>query len=224
MDNQFGESNSFSATNGNAQNPYDLEAEYSIGLLDVPHKISIAPIFELPFGEGKRWAQSGVAAAILGDWTLSSIIAFESGFPISVSNNSNNNSAAFFPMQRPNLTGADPLTSGAREDRLNYTGADPGVWLNSAAFSNPGSFVFGTAPRTLSDVRTPHRNNWDFVAAKDVRFGSQVRGQIKLEVLNITNTVKTVGPTTTFGSSTFGRISAQRGFMRLTQLMFRLSF
>lgn len=224
MDNQFGESNSFSATNGNAQNIYDLEPEWSIGLLDVPHKISISPIIELPFGEGKRWAQSGIGAALLGDWTVSSIIAIESGFPISVSNSSNGLSNAFFPMQRPNLSGSDPLTEGDREDRLFYTGANPGIWLNSAAFSDPGLYTLGTAPRTLSDVRTPHRNNWDFVASKDVRFGSRMRGQVKLEVLNITNTVKTIGPNTTFGSAAFGRITGQRGFMRLTQMMFRLSF
>jgi len=224
MDDQFGEGNAFSATNGNAQNPYDLEAEYSIGLLDVPHKLVVSPIFELPFGEGKRWANSGIGAAILGDWTISSIISFESGFPISVSNSSNNNSAAFYAMQRPNLTGADPLTEGDREDRLFYTGANPGLWLNPAAFVNPGAFTFGTAPRTLGDVRTPHRNNWDFVAAKDVRLVGSMRGQIKLEVLNITNTVKTVGPSTAFGATNFGRIANQRGFMRLTQMMFRLSF
>ena len=223
-DNQFGEGNSFSATNGNAQNPYDLEAEYAVSLLDVPHKLVLSPIFELPFGQGKRWAQDGVGAAILGDWTVSSIIAFESGFPISVSNNSNNNSAAFFPMQRPNLTGADPLTQGDREDRLGWNGADPGLWLNPAAFANPGLYTFGNAPRTLKDVRTPHRNNWDFVAQKDVRMGGSMRGQIKLEILNITNTVKTVGPTTTVGSAAFGRITAQRGFMRMTQLMFRMTF
>ena len=72
------------ATSTEAQDAYNLDAEYSIGLLDVPHKITIAPIVELPFGEGKRWAQSGVGAAILGDWTISSIIGIESGFPISV--------------------------------------------------------------------------------------------------------------------------------------------
>lgn len=224
MDNQFGEGNAFSATNGNAQNPYDLEAEYSLGLLDVPHKISISPIVELPFGEGKRWAQSGFGAALLGDWTLSSIIAFESGFPISVSNSSNNNSSAFYAMQRPNLTGSDPLTSGDREQRLFYPGADPGIWLTSGAFVNPGAFAFGNSPRTNGEVRTPHRNNWDFVASKDVRLGSRVRGQLKVEVLNITNTVKTQTPNTSFGSAAFGRITGQRGFMRLTQMMFRLSF
>ena len=73
-------------------------------------------------------------------------------------------------------------------------------------------------------MRTPHRNNWDFVATKDVRFGGSVRGQLRLEVLNITNTVKVRGPISTLGAATFGQIRVQSGFMRLTQLMFRLSF
>jgi hypothetical protein len=223
-DNQFGETNTYSSTNGDMQNAYDLAAEYSLGLLDVPHKLAISPIIELPFGQGRRWAQSGIGAAILGDWTISSIIAFESGFPISVSQNSNGLSNAFFAMQRPNETGAEQETSGNRDDRMNWTGANPGAWLDSAGWSDPGLYRIGTAPRTTAESRTPHRNNWDFVATKDFRFGGRQRAQIKFEVLNVTNTVKTVGPTTTLGSSTFGRISTQRGFMRLTQLMFRYSF
>jgi hypothetical protein len=221
-DNQYGESNTYSSTDGDPANAYDLDAEYAIGLLDVPHKLVISPIIQLPFGEGKRWAQSGVAAAILGDWTISSIVAFESGFPISISNSTNSISAFGYNVQRPNPTGTDPATDGSRGDRLD--GGNPGLWLNSAAFSQPGAFALGTNPRTQTDVRTPHRNNWDFVAAKDIRLGGGRRAQIKLEVLNITNTVKTTGPTTTFGSSAFGRIATQRGFMRLTQLMFRYSF
>jgi len=221
-DNQFGEGNAYSDTNGNAQNSYDVAAEYGYGLLDVPHKLVLSPIFELPFGEGKKWATSGVGAAILGDWTISSIIAFESGFPISVSNASNNNSAAFFLMQRPNVTG-DPATSGDREERFYFTG-NQGLWLDSSAFVNPGAFALGNSPRTNPEIRTPHRNNWDFVATKDIRLGGRARAQVRLEVLNITNTVKTRGPNAVFGSSSFGRITTQRGFMRLTQLMFRMSF
>ena len=123
-DNQFGEGNSYSATNGNAQNAYDLEAEYGISLLDVPHKLVFSPTVELPFGEGKRWAQSGFGAYVLGDWTISSIVAFESGFPISVSQNSNGITSAFFLMQRPNSTSTDPATSGEREDRSVLGGRD----------------------------------------------------------------------------------------------------
>jgi hypothetical protein len=223
-DNFYAETNTYAAANGNAQNAYDLAAEYATSILDVPHKLVLSPIWQLPFGEGKKWATSGVGAAILGDWTLSSIIAFESGFPVAVWNNSNNNSAAFFLMQRPNLTGTDPATDGSRSDRIYAPPDSTGVWTNAAAFTNPGAWTLGTAPRTNDDLRTPHRNNWDFVATKDIRLGGSARAQIRFEVLNITNTVKTAGPNGAFGGSTFGRITTQRGFMRLTQLMFRLNF
>jgi hypothetical protein len=223
-DNQFGESNFFSrsasdstATTG-MQNTYDLDAEYSIGILDVPHKVTIAPIVQLPFGPGKRWVQSGVAAWILGDWTISSIIAFESGFPVSVSMSSQN-TQAFTRVQRANPGTGEAETSGSRTERFQPVGD----WLNAAAFSQPAAFTLGTLPRTLDDVRTPHRNNWDFVASKDFRV-SDVRAQLRIEVLNITNTVKVRGPVTTLGSSAFGQITDQSGFMRLTQIMFRATF
>ena len=63
--------------------------------------------------------QSGVGAAILGDWTVSSIIAIESGFPMALYANSNNTSNIFDGrMQRVNLgTGARKPTA-ARYERI----------------------------------------------------------------------------------------------------------
>jgi hypothetical protein len=224
-DNQFGETNFFShyGTSSNdgteALNAYDLDAEYSLGILDVPHKVVIAPILELPFGEGKRWATSGVAAQVFGGWTVSSIVTLESGFPIALVSGTNS-TQIFTRVQRANPGSGDPATSGGRSDRMQ----PEGLWLNPAAYTQPANFTFGTVPRTTGDVRTPHRNNWDFVAAKDLRLGGNRRGQIKIEVLNVTNTVKVRGPVTEVGASSFGLISTQSGFMRLTQLMFRMSF
>jgi hypothetical protein len=224
-DNQFGETNFFSniGTTGNqgteAQNAYDIDGEYSVGLLDVPHKVTISPIVQLPFGEGRRWLNEGVGAAILGDWTISSIIAFESGFPIALTT-ATNTTQIFSRHQRPNVGTGDPETDGSREDRMQPVG----LWLNPTAYATPPSFTFGEVPRTVDDVRTPHRNNWDFVASKDMRFGGNQRGQIRIEVLNITNTPKVRGPVTQVGATTFGQISSQSGFMRLTQIMFRYTF
>ena len=225
-DNQFGETNSYQATNGNMQNAYDLDTEYTVGLLDVPHKMVFSPIIELPFGEGKKWAQGGVGKAILGDWTISSIIALESGFPFSVNTNSNTLSAYGFLVQRPNLTGAEIETSGSREERLYAPPQSTNTWIDPNAFVHPG-FALGQQTRTLPDARTPHRNNWDFVASKDLRVGGGRRAQIRLEVLNITNTVKAAATNSgnrSYGAAAFGRVDTQRGFMRLTQLMFRYSF
>jgi hypothetical protein len=231
-DNQFGESNFFSSASTEMQDAYNLDAEYAVGLLDVPHKLNIAPILELPFGEGKRWLQGGIGAAILGDWTISSIIGIESGFPIQV-RNATNNSGLFTRVQYSNPGSGEAETDGTRTERI----APPlgggcsvpelcgiGIWLNSGAFVAAPPNTLGTLPRTISDVRTPHRNNWDFSAAKQVRLGGNRRGEVKIEVLNLTNTVKVTGPTVTVGSAAFGQIRTQSGFMRLTQLTFRMSF
>jgi hypothetical protein len=225
-DNQFGETNFFSqntAARAEAQNAYDIDAEYGIGLLDVPHKLVITPIVELPFGEGKRWATSGLAKHILGGWTVSSIISFESGFPVIITD-LNNNLNLFNRIQRSTLTGADTLTSGSRTERVSGLGPNAKPWLNAAGFADTPAFTLSTMPRTLGDTRTPNRNNWDFVVSKDVRFKGDVRGELKFEVLNLTDTVKTVGPQMQQGNSTFGLITTQSGFMRMVQMMFRLSF
>jgi len=231
-DNQFAESNFFSRNSAGALDANNLDPEYSVGLLDVPHKITVSPIIELPFGEGKKWLTSGVGAAILGDWTISSIISIESGFPISIAS-STNNTNLFTSLQRVNLTGSEQATSGSDYERIApppgsscIAGQECGIglWLNGAAYSVPAAFTLGTMPRTDGSVRTPARNNWDFVATKAVRMKGSMRGEVRLEVLNLTNTVKVRGPIHTVGSSTFGQIRAQSGFMRLTQLMFRLSF
>jgi hypothetical protein len=232
-DNQFGEGNFFSRNSTEAADANNIDAEYGIGILDVPHKIVFTPIFELPFGEGKRWAQSGVGKAILGNWVVSSIISIESGFPISLSANSNDLETLGYRMQRVNLGSGDLETDGSAYERIAPpSGAScvsgqecgTGIWLRDGVAIDPTGFVLGTAPRNLSDVRTPMRNNWDFSLSKDVPLGGSARGQLRLEVLNITNTPKVRGPISTVGSSTFGQIRVQSGFMRLTQLSFRLTF
>jgi hypothetical protein len=231
-DNQFGEGNFFSSASTEMQDAYNLEAEYAVGLLDVPHKISIAPMVELPFGEGKRWLQGGFGAAVLGDWMITAIVGIESGFPVQI-RNATNSSNLFGRVTYANPGTGEAETDGGRSERIappQGSGCNAGqacgigIWLNAAAFAAAPTGTLGTLPRTLPDIRTPHRNNVDFVAAKQVRLGANRRGEVRLEVLNLTNTVKVTGPTATVGSATFGQIRTQSGFMRLTQLTFRYSF
>ena len=136
-------------------------------------------------------------------------------------------------MQRVNLTGSEQATSGTDYERIApgpgaecIAGQECGIglWLNAAAYSQPAAFTLGTSPRTDASVRTPARNNWDFVANKAIRFPGRVRAEVRFEVLNLTNTVKVRGPIHTLNSATFGQIRAQSGFMRLTQLAFRVTF
>jgi hypothetical protein len=140
-DNQFAEGNFFSRNGGEAQDANNLEPEYTTGLLDVPHKLVMSPMVELPFGEGKKWLQSGVGAAILGDWTLSAIIGLESGFPMALRGNSNDLSVLGGRIQWVNING-DFATDGSREERII------GNWLTPANLVDPAGTVLGTGGRT----------------------------------------------------------------------------
>ena len=69
---------------------------------------SASPIIRLPFGSGQRWLHEGVGNALAGGWTVSFVIQMQSGFPIGVSQNTNNTNL-LGAGQRPNVVpGVDP--------------------------------------------------------------------------------------------------------------------
>jgi trimeric autotransporter adhesin len=225
-DNQFAEGNFFSG--GNSGTPYNLayvegskyfnpDVEYSYGILDVPHRFAFSPMFELPFGQGKRWMHDGgLSDALVGGWTIASVVTLESGFPINITQSDNSNT--FSGQQRPNVvSGTDPNTSGGLNDRVNG-------WINPSAFTLAAANTIGNAPRTFSNLRTPRRDNVDLSLQKNVSLSGGMRVQVRVEVINLTNTPKVRGPVQSLSASNFGQITTQSGFMRMTQIMFRLSF
>jgi hypothetical protein len=224
-DNQYGESNHYqSNTTGFPQNNYDLEGEYATSLLDTPHRLVLAPIFELPFGEGKKWATGKVADAIVGGWTLSAVASFESGFPTPTRYSAGVSDAHFglFGSQwlRPNVVGGDPNTSGDMYDRVGS--ATP--WADREGYEQPPRGQFGNMERTDTRLRSPFRKNLDFVANKAFRTGGSTRAEVRLELLNLTNTPKFRDYNTFLDNATFGQITRQSGFSRITQVSLRFSF
>ena len=55
-------------------NPYDPNASKSVSGFDVPHVFSFAGVYELPFGQGKRWLNTGLASRIFGNWQFNGIV------------------------------------------------------------------------------------------------------------------------------------------------------
>jgi hypothetical protein len=220
-DDQFGQGSYYSPagqTVSSVSFPLDSRnprLEYSRSLLDVPHRIVASPIVELPFGVGKPWLKDGLGNLLAGGWTFSAVATYDAGAPINITQA--DNTGSFGGVQRPNLTGVDPVTAGDTLDRL-------ATYINPAAFSLAAPFTFGTAPRTDPNLRIPGRANYDFVLAKSVPFMGAARAQFRVEMLNATNNPKFVGPASRVGVSTFGTITTQAGFSRTAQFMFRVDF
>jgi hypothetical protein len=216
-DNQFGESNTFSSRQGSALNNYDLDAEFGVSLLDVAHRLNINASFQLPFGEGRRWLASGVGNAIAGGWTITVAGRYQTGFPLNISQSSNN-SNLLGSNQRPNVVeGVDAMTTGSQKERA-ISG-----WINPAAFSAAPAFTFGNSPRTNPDWRGPGQRTTDLAISKTQRIGGKSLS-LRVDVLNLFDDPLFIGPVSTFGTSTFGRIQSVGGFARSLQFQVRLGW
>jgi hypothetical protein len=51
-------------------------AEYGYSILDVPHRVILAPMVQLPFGQGHRYG-AGWSEKLLGDWTVVAAITLQ---------------------------------------------------------------------------------------------------------------------------------------------------
>jgi hypothetical protein len=141
---------------------------------------------------------------------------YQSGYPLQITQSTNNNSVFGYASQRPNATGVSPVTSGSLEDRLNN-------YINPAAFSTSPRGAFGNIARTL-DMRGPGQANWDASLFKNFSIAERFKAQFRAEALNFFNTPMFAAPNTSLGSSSFGRITSQVNFARLMQLGIRLYF
>ncbi len=212
-----GAGNFLNGGNAGPQNPYNMEAEYGLSNVDAPMRWSTAVTYELPFGKGKKLLSSSRALDyVVGGWSVNAISVYQSGFPLQITQSTNNNSVFGYASQRPNATGTSPETSGSLEDRLSN-------YINPAAFSTAPRGTFGNIARTL-DMRGPGQANWDLSVFKTFSIVERFKGQFRAEALNAFNTPMFAAPNTSLGSSSFGRITSQVNFSRMMQLGVRLFF
>ena len=189
---------------GGPQNPFDLEAEYGISSLNVPHLLSADAIIDLPFGKGQRYMNSSaVADRLVGGFQFNIIVSGRSGFPFTVVDGDNGS-------RRANQVG-DP-----------FTGVAPSRFLNPAAFGGPtgpcpgpncvvnaaGSQIrFGTLPR--NSFRGPGFIRTDFSVFKNTALTESVKLQLGFEFFNLFNQLTYTVPNNNFrDSGAFGRFDA----------------
>jgi len=200
------------------QNWYNLKAERSVTLYDVPHRAVISFIYDLPFGKGQRFANSvsGAADRLISGWGVNGVTTFQSGNPLSMTmavNTTNSQGGG----QRPNSTGVSARLEGSAQSRLTR-------WFDTSAFTPAAAFTFGNVARSLTDVRSHGVNNIDFTIFKNTRITERFGLQFRTEIFNLFNRVQFVYPGTQLGNPQFGVVSGQYNNPRLVQFALRLQF
>ena len=180
------------------QGPQDfrnLSLEHGLSDLDVPYRLVLSSLYELPIGTGKRWGNSWSRPLNLaiGGWQINGIYTLQSGLPFDLIVN-----GGAQPNERPDRTGALGVHPGDIND-----------YFNTAAFALPpatyypdtGSIVFnrpGTAGRNL--MIGPGLSNLDFALFKYFDITEGVKASFRVQFYNITNSPHFGQPNGTIGS------------------------
>src|SRR5436853_3483443 len=76
----------FSTFNFKGLNPANQKAEWSVGNNDQTHVLTMAGVYELPIGPGRKFLNHGGMAMrnLVGGWKLSMVNWYESGTPFNI--------------------------------------------------------------------------------------------------------------------------------------------
>jgi Carboxypeptidase regulatory-like domain/TonB-dependent Receptor Plug Domain/TonB dependent receptor len=216
------ESNSGAPPNGR-----DYAAWYGPSDFDIPHRVALSYVYELPFGTGRRFVNSGLLSKIIGGFQTSGVYTYYSGHPFTV-NEGGTLAAALDAFGQatavPNVVG-NPVIVG-----------NPNCWFyvsaNSActkldpsganAYQVTATGVVGDSGRNT--LRGPHTNVFDFSLVRDFPIKESLKLQFRWEVFNLFNAVLFGQPNNNVTSGAAGQITTLSGDPRVMQFALRLSF
>jgi hypothetical protein len=204
----------FSAEDQSLQNPYDINGSRSVSGFDIPHFFSFASVYQLPFGKGQRWLQSGALSRVLGNWQLNAILLGRSGQPFT----------PFTNLDIANI-GATTASSRVRPNLLRspqLAGPTPSAWFDRTAYAAPAQFTYGTAGR--NQLRADRLDNLDFALFREDRWTERLRSQLRLELFNALNHASFGSPQLLLSSPAFSQVSGTSSGARQMQLALKLLF
>lgn len=211
------------ASTGSIQNNYNLPGERSLSSQDVPQRLVISYVLDLPFGNGKKFFSnaSGPLDKLVSGWGIDGVTIFQKGFPLVFTNGVANFTTLWGGGSRPNVVAG--CKRGAPSGGL---GAKLNEWFNTACFSAPPDFVFGNESRTDPTLRASGINNWDFALFKRTRFGpdEKLGLEFRTEFFNLFNRTQFAPPNTSLSSSTFGVVSSTASGTNPRLIQFGLKF
>jgi len=219
-------------------NESDTDYERRIGSDDIPHRIVVSGVWELPFGKGRKWGASwnGFINAVAGGWQAQGIYQWQSGRPIDLSDRN-----VFFngdPSKlRSNITGK---TVDGTFDTSGFYFSDAQVQKIDPITRQPTGEVdpakqradsriklernIRTLPTRLPGFRRQPLNLWDLSLIKNFSITEGIKFQLRGEFLNAFNHPQFGDPNTDPTSSNFGKVTSQSNLARNVQIGLKLIF
>lgn len=115
-------------------NYYDRRADWGPAEIDLRHRVTWSSVWHLPFGKGRAWLADHWSRPILSGWSLSGVLILQTGFPVTVTTQTNTTFAFSSGAQRADILRNPNLP--ASERRLER-------WFDTGAFRQPAPYTFG---------------------------------------------------------------------------------
>jgi hypothetical protein len=150
--------------------------DYARNDFDRTHTFVQSVVYDLPFGRGKRFFSSGVGAAVLGDWRVSSFLTLMSGLPLYFTDSS---ASLLAPdnTQTPQLVAPVQILHGVGIGN---------PWFSTSSFAPAAAGTFGNVGRNY--LSGPNFFDLDASVSKSIRFTERLNLEIRLEAFGATNT------------------------------------
>jgi hypothetical protein len=192
-------------------NPFDFRKSRALSLFNSAQRFVINYVWDVPVPK-----YQGIKGKILDDWQISGITQFQSGFPIRLQTQNDNEligSLFFLGTGAPQMTGSVP--------HLLNPKAPGHYYLDPTQFNDPALGTFATTPRSI--CCGPGENQWDLTFSKKVSFSEARYFQFRTDIFNLFNKTQFVNPDGNFSSSTFGQVLSGRE-PRLVQVALKFYF
>ena len=210
-------------SNGKGRPPFTEQRglEWAIGPADRPQNLITSAVYELPFGPGKPFANTGGAAGkIVGGWQIAAITRYFSGTPIGVGGG--DSLPLFGGSNRPNQVSGTPIRSGVSPGDF-----DPNrdKYLNINAFSQPAPFTRGQMGPRVPNVRSFTTLSEDVTLFKFIPFTETIRLEFRAEFYNLFNRVVFGGPSANINDpAAFGNVGGTALTPRQIQMALKIHF
>jgi hypothetical protein len=205
-------------------NPFNFKSSRALSLFNSKQRFVVNYVWDLPTGR-----HSGFAGQVLNDWQLSGIVQFQSGFPIRVQTQDDNeliSSLFFLGSSAPQLNGPLQIVDPKQTQTFNtynYGPVSGHYYLNAdqTKFTDPTLGQFATTPRSL--CCGPGENQWDITVSKRIALTETRYFQFRADIFNLFNKTQFYNPDGNFSNSTFGQVLQARD-PRLVQFALKFYF
>jgi hypothetical protein len=200
---------------GNLWNYIYPRRSYARTDFDRTHTFNQSYVYELPFGPGKKWLNSGFASKAFGGWQVNGILTLMTGTPLTFG-------ADGGTLNTPGATQtADQVGPFKVLGGINTPSKGGSAWFDQSAFVQPTGVRFGTSGRNIASG--PGFFNLDASLFKIFSITERYRLELRGESFGITNTPQFNNPTTAVNNSNYGYITGATGG-RTLQLGAKLTF